>query len=134
VLRVDIDIVTLISQISTIGTVIAPRGVLARHVEVRGLPKHARPGRPLQCELALTADYPCTAPAELEAAAASLMPHVQVDVSMVCGEVSQPLLATLAPAAGGRSVGVSVPVPASTDRDSKVVIRGISGCQLMLLC
>jgi hypothetical protein len=44
----------------------------------------------------------------------------------VCGEVSQPLLATLAPAAGGRGVVVSVPVPASAGRDSKVVIRGIS--------
>jgi hypothetical protein len=126
VLRVDIDVDFVLSEIDAIGTVVAPRGVLARHVEVRGLPKHARPGRPLQFELTLTADYPCTAPAELEAAAASLVPHVQVDVSLVCGEVSQPLLATLAPAAGGRSVGVSLLVPASAGRDSKVVICGIN--------
>jgi hypothetical protein len=51
---------------------------------------------------------------------------VHVDVSMMCNEVSQPLLATLAPAAGGRSVGVSVLVPASAGRDSKVMIRNIS--------
>jgi hypothetical protein len=124
----DIMIDALVSQISTLGTVIAPRGVLARHVEVRGLPKHTRPGRPLQFELALSADYPCTAPAELEAAAASLVPHVHVDVSSVCGEVSQPLLAVLALAAGGRSVDVtvSVPMPARADRNLKVVIRDIS--------
>jgi hypothetical protein len=130
VLRVDISIDALTSDISTIGTVIAPRGVLARHVEVRGLPKHARPGRLLQFDLALSADYPCTAPAELEAAAASLVPHVHVDVSLVCGEVSPPLLATLASAAGGRSVSVSVLVPLNAGTDSKVVIRGISfACQ-----
>jgi hypothetical protein len=126
VFRVDFDINALLTQISVFGTVIAPRGVLARHVEVRGLSKHARPGRPLQFELALSADYPCTAPDELEAATASLVPHVYVDASFVCGEVSQPLLATLAPAAGGRSVDVCVPVPSSAGRDSKVVIRGIS--------
>jgi hypothetical protein len=62
----------------------------------------------------------------LEAAAASLVPHVHADVSIVCGEVSQPLLATLAPAADDRGVVVSVTVPASAGRDSKVVIRGIS--------
>jgi hypothetical protein len=45
----------------------------------------------------------------------------------VCGEVSQPLLVMLAPTAGGRSVGVSAPVPLeSAGRDSKVVIRDIS--------
>jgi hypothetical protein len=126
VFRVDFDIDSLISQISTIGTVIAPRGVLARHVEVRSLPKHARPGETLRFDLALTADYPCTAPAELEAAAASLVPHVYAVVSLMSGEVSQPLLATLAPAADGRGVNVSVSVPVSAGRDSKVVIRGIS--------
>jgi hypothetical protein len=47
-------------------------------------------------------------------------------VSLVCGEVSQPLLATLTPVAGGRSVTVSVPVPASAGSDSKVMIRSIS--------
>jgi hypothetical protein len=51
---------------------------------------------------------------------------VHVDVSLVCREASQPLLATLAPAAGGCDVVVSVPVPASAGRDSKVVIHGIS--------
>jgi hypothetical protein len=111
-----------------LGTVFTPCGVLAHHVELRCMPKHVRPwpGRTLQFELILSDDYPCTAPAELEAAAAALVPHVHVDVSLVCGEVSQTLLVTLAPAAGGRSVGVSVPVPESADRDSKVVIRGIS--------
>jgi hypothetical protein len=126
VLRVDFDAGSLISQIGACGTVIAPKGVHASHVEVRGLPKHAQPGRPLQFELALSVDYPCTAPAELEAATASLVPHVHVDVSLVCGEVSQPLFVMLAPTAGGRGVDVSVPVPASAGRDTKVVIRGIS--------
>jgi hypothetical protein len=127
VLHFDFNITSLTdSEICDVGTVIAPRGVLVRHVEVRGLPKQAWPGRPLQFELALSADYPCTALAELEAAAASLVPHVYVDVSLVCGEVSQSLLAKLAPAAGGRSVSVSVLVPPSADRDSKLLIRGIS--------
>jgi hypothetical protein len=54
------------------------------------------------------------------------VPHLQVDVSLVCGEVSQPLLATLAPAAGGRNVVVSVSVPVCAGRDSSVLIRGIS--------
>jgi hypothetical protein len=126
VLLFDVDVESHTYEIGALGTVIAPRGVLARHVEVRGLPKHARPGRPLQFDLALSADYPCTAPAELEAAAASLVPHVHVDASLVCGEVLLPLLATLAPAAGGRSVYVFVPVPASTVMDSIVFIHGIS--------
>jgi hypothetical protein len=126
VFSVDTDIDSLISEISTIGTVVAPRGVLARHVEVRGLSKHTLPGRPLQFELALSADYPCIAPAELEAASASLVPHVHVDVLLVRGEVSQPLTATLAPSARGRGVVVSVAVPVSAGRDSKVVIHGIS--------
>jgi hypothetical protein len=126
VIRVDVDIDSLMSQISAFGTVIAPRGVLARHVEVRGLPKHSQRGRPLHFELALSADYPCTAPAELVAAAASLVSHVQVDVSMECGEVSQPLLATLAPASGGRHLFVSVSVPSSAGLDSYVAIHGIT--------
>jgi hypothetical protein len=126
VFLVETAIDFLISQINAFGTVIAPRVVLARHVEVRGLPKHARLDRPLQFELALSADYPCTAPAELEAAVASLIPHVHADVSLVCGDVSQPLLATLVSSAAGRGVDVSVAVPASADRDSKVVIRDIS--------
>jgi hypothetical protein len=124
VLRIDVDIGSSVSDVSA--QVIAPRGVLARHLEVRSLPKHARPGRPIQFDLVLSADYPCTAPAELEAAATSLVPLVYVDILLVCGQVSQPLLATLAPTVGGRSVIVSVPVPASAGRDSKVVICDIS--------
>jgi hypothetical protein len=126
VLLFDVDKDTLLYDMSAIGTVIAPRGVLARHVEVGGLPKYARPDRSLQFELTLSADYPSTAPTELEAAAASLVPHVHVNVSLVSGEMSQPLLSTLAPAVGGCSVIVSLPVPASAGRDSKVLIRGIS--------
>jgi hypothetical protein len=125
VFRFDNSIDSLISEIRAFGTVIALWGVLARHVELRGLPKHARPGRSLQSEPALSADYPCTAPAQLEAAAASHMPHMHVDVSMVCLEVSQPQFATLVPAAGGRGMVVSVLVPESAGRDSKLVIRFI---------
>jgi hypothetical protein len=71
-LRLELDEGALLSSIRTTGTVLAPRGMCAADVVVRGLPTTVRPGRPLQFELALSDDYPCRAPAELEAAAAYL--------------------------------------------------------------
>jgi hypothetical protein len=125
-LSVHFDYDSQLSEISEIGLLIDPVGVLAQHVEVRDLPVNARPGRTLQFELALSADYPCIATAELKAAATSLLPHVQVNVSVVCGEVSSlPLLATPALAANGRSVAVTVPIPGNTGADSCVVIHGV---------
>ncbi len=81
-LRLDLDIDALLNSIRTAGTVIAPRGVSARDVVVRDIPKQVWPGRPLQFELALSDDYPSHAPAELDDATASLALHAQVDVSI----------------------------------------------------
>jgi hypothetical protein len=111
--------ITALPEIGTIGTVFAMTSKhpseqkQCRHVEVRGLPKHARPGRPLQFDLDLFADYHCTArrpplPSFL----------VQVDAWIGSGEVSTP-----APAAGGRGVVVSLPVPEITDRNSRYTYR-----------
>jgi bacterioferritin (cytochrome b1) len=122
-LRLVLDEGALRSSIRTAGTVLAPRGMHAADVVVRGLPTTVRPGRPLQFELALSDGYPCRAPAELEAAAASLAFHSQVRLSLETGAESQPLQATLIPAAGGESiVVVSVAIPESTDRGAKVVV------------
>jgi hypothetical protein len=87
-LRLELDEGALLSSIRTAGTVLAPRGVLAADIMVRGLPTHVRPGRSLQFELALSVDYPCRAPAELEAAAASLAFHARVDASLESGTES----------------------------------------------
>ena len=51
-LRLELDAGALMNTIYTAGTVIAPRGVCAADVIVRGLPTSVRPGRPLQFELA----------------------------------------------------------------------------------
>jgi hypothetical protein len=124
-LRLDFNTESLLSDISTMGTVIAPSCVFARHVEARNLPKYANPGRFLRFHLVLSEDYSSVAPAELEGAAASLVLHGHVDAVLVCREECQPLFVTLAPAAGGRGVVVSVAVPASAGRDSRVSIRRI---------
>jgi hypothetical protein len=83
-----------------------------------------RPGRPLQFELALCDDYPCRAPAELEAAAASLAFHARVAVSLETGTESQQLQATLVPAVG--VAAVSVAIPESADRGAEVVIGSVT--------
>jgi hypothetical protein len=92
-LRLELDEGALLSSIRTAGTVLAPRGVHAADVVVRGLPTTVRPGRPLQFELVLCDDYPCRAPAELEASAASLAFHARVDMSLET-RASSPLLWT----------------------------------------
>jgi hypothetical protein len=126
VLRVDIDIdPMLLLDINPLGTVIAPTGVVARYVDLHDLPKYARPGQLFQFDLALSSEYPCTIHAELEAAVASLVPHVTVDASIVCEKVTQPLFATVVLAAGGRSVCVTIPVPDNANRESKMIIRSI---------
>jgi hypothetical protein len=38
-------VISVKREVGAIGTVIAPAGVLARHVVVRGTPKHAQPGQ-----------------------------------------------------------------------------------------
>jgi hypothetical protein len=108
-LRLELDEGALLSSIRTTGTVLAPRGMHAADVMVRGLPATVRPGRPLQFELALCADYPCRAPAELEAAAASLAFHTRMVVSLETGAESQPLQATLITASGVEAVSVAIP-------------------------
>jgi hypothetical protein len=126
-LRLELDEGALLSSIRTAGTVLAPRGVHAADVVVRGIPLHVRPGRPLQFELALCDDYPCRAPAELEAAAASLAFHARVGVSLETGAESQSLQATLSPAFGGESaVSVSVAIPESAGRGAEVVVSSVT--------
>jgi hypothetical protein len=125
-LRLDFDIDAFLNSIRTAGAVIAPRGVSARDVMVCGLPRIVRPGHSMQFELALTDDYPSRAPAELEVAAASLASHALVDVSLMSGADVLPLAATLAPLSGGRGVSVSVPIAACADRNSQVIINGVT--------
>ena len=61
-LRVDLDLGDLLSTIRTAGIVLAPRGIRATDVVVRGLPTHVRPGRPLQFDLALSDENPIAPP------------------------------------------------------------------------
>jgi hypothetical protein len=126
VLRVDINAGPYLAEISTIGTLIAPAGILAHDVELRGLPAYLLRGRPLKFELALAAGYPSTAPAELEAVVSSCLSHVYVDVLLLLNDVPQPLHATVAPAAGGRGVEITCSVPESACSDSHVFIREIT--------
>jgi hypothetical protein len=123
-LRLELDEDALLSSIRTAGTVLAPRGVHAADVVVRGLPSTVRPGRPLRFELALSDDYPCRAPAELKAAAASLAFHARVDASLETGAESQPLTVTPTPASGGVTVAVSV--PESAGRGAEVVVSSVT--------
>jgi hypothetical protein len=123
-LRLELDEGALLTSIRTTGTVLAPRGVHAADVMVCGLPTHVRPGRPLQFELALSDDYPCRAPAELEAAAASLAFHARVAVSLETGADSQQLQTTLVPSRG--VVSVSVAIPESTSEGAEVVISSVT--------
>jgi hypothetical protein len=125
-LRLELDEGALLSSIRTTGTMLAPRGVHAADVVVRGLPTHVRPGCPFQFELALCDDYPCRSRAELEAAAASLAFHARVDVSLKTDVVSQPLQASLTPAGGeGGVVAVSVAIPESSGRGVEVVVSSV---------
>jgi len=112
----------------TFGALLAPCGARAGDVVVRGLPTSLRPGHQLRFELALSADYPCRAPAELEAAAASLAFHAHVAVLLVCGaESPQPMQATLAHAsAGSGSVAVTVAIPEGTHRNVECVVSGVA--------
>jgi hypothetical protein len=77
-LRLRFDSGALLRVISTTGTVLAPCGVGAADVRVSSLPKKLHRGRALKFSLALSDAYTRRAPAELEAAAASLAFHVRV--------------------------------------------------------
>jgi hypothetical protein len=123
-LRLELDEGALLSSIRTAGTVLAPRGVHAADVVVRGLPTTVRPGRPLHFELALSNDYPCRAPAELEAAAASLAFHARVVVSLETGTDSLFLQSSLVPSCG--VVAVSVAIPESAGRGAEVVVSSVT--------
>jgi hypothetical protein len=123
-LRLELDEGALLSSIRTAGTVLAPRGVHVVDVVLRALPTAVRPGRPLQFELALSDDYPCRAPAELEAAAASLAFHARVDVSLDTGAGLEPLEATMVTSSG--VVIVSVAIPDSAGRGAEVVISSVT--------
>jgi hypothetical protein len=123
-LRLELDEGALLSSIRTAGTVLAPRGVHAADVVVRGLPTTVRPGRPLHFELALCDDYPCRAPAELEAAAASLAFHARLAVSLETGAESQPLVVSLTSGLG--IVVVSVAIPESAGKGAEVVVSSVT--------
>jgi hypothetical protein len=123
-LQLELDEGALLSSIRTAVIVLASRGVHVANVVVRGLPTHVRPGRSLQFELALSDDYPCRAPAELEAAAASLAFHARVVVSLETDAELQPLHATLMPATG--VVSVSVAIPESAGRGAEVVVSSVT--------
>jgi hypothetical protein len=111
-LRLELDEAALLSALRTAGVVLSPRGLHISDIVMRGLPLHVRPGRPLQFELALSDDYQCRAPAELDAAAASLVFHARVDVLLQIGSEFQPLIATLHTASGGVGAAlVSVGIP-----------------------
>jgi hypothetical protein len=125
-LRLELDEGALLSSIRTTGTLLAPRGVYAADVVVRGLPTHVRPGRPLRFELALCDDYPCRAPAELEAAAASLAFHARVAVSLETGAESQLLQATVSPCVATGVVSMSVAIPESAGRGAEVVVSSVT--------
>lgn len=135
-LRLEFDAASLISAIRTAGTVLAPCSVAADFVFLQGLPASARPGLPLQFELALSDDYPCRAPAELEAAATSIALLAHVSVSLASGvalPVHQPeqvqLRATLVPPApnsASSNVVVTVDIPGTAVRGNEVVIRRVT--------
>jgi hypothetical protein len=128
-LRIDFDMGVMLDSIHTAGTKVAPRGVSAQRgdVEVRGLPTApVRPGIML-FELALGESYPSRGAAELEAAAASLAVHAQVDISLVSSDGAvQPLEATLSSIPGARGVSVCVSIPSSTVAGSHVVINRVA--------
>jgi hypothetical protein len=124
-LRLELDEGALLSSIRTIGTVLAPRGVQAADVVVCGLPTTARSGRPLRFELALCDDYPCRAPAELEAAAASLAFHARVVASLETGAESQPLHVSVVASALG-VLAVSIDIPESAVRGAEVVVSSVT--------
>jgi hypothetical protein len=128
-LRLELDEGALLSWVRTAGAVLAPRHICAADIVVRAIPSHVRPGCPLQFELALADDYPCRAPAELEAAAASLAFHARVDVSLERGaELHQVLNADCAWTRGGFvTVTVAAPETASCGSDfvvNCVTVRG----------
>jgi hypothetical protein len=125
-LRLELDEGALLSSLRTAGTVLAPSGVRAADVAVRGLPTTVRPSRPLQFKLALSDDYPSRAPAELEAAAASLAFHARIDVVLQDGAVAMPLIATLAPSPGGGFVTVSAVIPKSVGRGAEVLVNPVT--------
>jgi hypothetical protein len=130
-LRLELDEAALFSALRTAGVVLAPRGLRISDIVMRGLPTHVRLGRPLQFELALSDDYPRRAPAELDAAAASLAFHARVDVLLQIGLEFQPLIVTLLPASGGEgAVFVSVGIPdgiASSDGEIEIRIATLAG-------
>jgi hypothetical protein len=112
-------------EATKLGALLAPIGVRAGFVVVRGLPPCASPRLPLRFELALS-DYPSRAPAELEAASVSLAFHSRLIVSLVReGEPPRPLEATLTPASAG-SVAVTVAIPEGTCIDAEVVVSGVT--------
>jgi hypothetical protein len=65
------------------GSLIAPCGVRSGDVRVRCLPGFVCIGRPLRFKLALSADYPCRAPAELNIALASIAFHARASVFLL---------------------------------------------------
>jgi hypothetical protein len=126
-LQLQLDEDALLSYIRTAGIVLAPRGVQAIDVVVRGLPTTVRPGRPFQFELAMSHDYPCRTPAELEAAAASLAFHARVDASLESAAETRQLVSTLVPASDGTGiVVVSVAIPEFAIRGAFAVIQNIT--------
>ena len=135
----------------TLGPLFAPCGVRADNILVRGLSQYARPGRPLQFELVLNAEYPSRTHAELNIAAASVAFHTHVSVSLVllvslvsqvhgadgADEATVQLLqAAVVPTQTETGIGsvvsvvsvvsVTINIPEGTPRDAEVVIHSVT--------
>jgi len=68
---------------SRVGFLLAPCGVRAGNVLVRGVPGFVQLGRPLQFDLTLSHNYPCHKPAERNVAAATIVFHARIDMCLV---------------------------------------------------
>ena len=127
---------------SRVGFLLAPCGVRASNVLVRGVPGFVQLGRPLQFELTLSHNYPCHKPAERNVAAATIVFHARIDMCLVRkkqkqSRESQELVhATLrlAPPSTAKTNGnnsgdiviVTVALPTDFQMGDEVVINGVS--------
>lgn len=112
---------------SKIGSLLAPCGVRADNIFVRGFPKFVCLGRPFQFELVLSANYPWRNPDDINIASASIAFHTRVDAFLVNKrELPQQLFlrASLENASG--IVSVNVDIPEETQRNAEIVISRVS--------
>jgi hypothetical protein len=133
VLHVDLDLGALLDEIAHAGVLVAPLGVSADQLVLRGLPESVRPGRPLHFEVVVTDAYLSQVPAERAAAVGSIPAHLTVDAVLeLAGGAGEPVVlhAQVSPASSGRGVDVLVPVPAAVPGTStgayQVTIRSVA--------